>query len=253
MAIGRILFLLTAWGMPTAAAAQDAEVHTFHCLHSCPTGTPASNDLVVRERYTLSSNDETKFADWVAYRITAQSLGGGNRSWRADPWLDPTETLEPDDYTGVGDLEIDRGHQAPLASLGGGGLAAETNFLSNITPQMAPLNQNPWRYLEDAERDLQRSGRRPVYVLTGPLYEAPRAPLPAADEPHRVPSAYWKVVVTDDGRLSAFIMGQDLPRTAAYCDQRATLDEVERRSGLRLFPRLVRRNFRSLDSALGCS
>jgi endonuclease G, mitochondrial len=253
MAIGRILLLLAAWAVPVAAAAQNPEVHTFHCLHSCPTGTPASNDLVVRERYTLSSNDATKFADWVAYRITAQSLGGGNRSWRADPWLDPSETLEPDDYAGVGAVQIDRGHQAPLASLGGGGLAAETNFLSNITPQKAPLNQNPWRLLEDAERALLRSGRVPVFVLTGPLYEAPRPPLPGADEPHRVPSGYWKVVMTEDGRLSAFIMAQDLPRSALYCDQRATLDEVERRSGLRLFPRLARRNFTSLDSALGCS
>ncbi len=38
-----------------ATAADNAEVHTFHCLHGCPAGAPATNDLIVREIYTLSS------------------------------------------------------------------------------------------------------------------------------------------------------------------------------------------------------
>jgi len=30
-------------------------LHIVHCLQGCPTGTPTSNDLVVREIYALSS------------------------------------------------------------------------------------------------------------------------------------------------------------------------------------------------------
>ena len=41
--------------------------------------------------------------------------------------------------------------------------------------------------------------------------------LPEADEPHVVPSGYWKVVLAEvDGELraAAFIMGQDAARSA---------------------------------------
>lgn len=246
-----VLFL--SFNVP-AALAQDAEVHTFHCLHSCPAGAPATNDLVVREIYTLSSNDDTKFADWVAYRVTPETIGpSGGRSWAADPWLAPSETLEPPDYEGApAALSIDRGHQAPLASFSGTAHPEHTNLLSNITPQSAALNQGPWVRLEDAERRLARSSAGPVYVLTGPLYERNMTPMPRADEPHRVPSGYWKIVMTEDGRLSAFIMESGIARNAPHCGARVPLADVERRTNLRLFPRLAVRNFTSLDAAVGC-
>jgi endonuclease G len=245
--------MLLSYNVP-AALAQDAEVHTFHCLHSCPVGAPATNDLIVREIYTLSSNDDTKFADWVAYRITPQTIGSsGARAWRADPWLAPRETLEPPDYNGApAALSIDRGHQAPLASFSGTAHPEDTNVLSNITPQAAALNQGPWVRLETAERALVQRSAAPVYVLTGPLYERDMRPLPRADEPHRVPSGYWKVVMTQDGRLSSFVMDQGMARNAPHCGARAPLADIERRSGLQFFPMLRTRSFRSLDAELGC-
>jgi endonuclease G len=256
MAIGRTLCWLAAAALlPAPALAQGSEVHTFHCLHSCPTGAPATNDLVVREIYTLSSNDATKFADWVAYRITPQTIGpSAGRAWAADPWLAPEETLEPGDYTGaLAALGIDRGHQAPLASFSGTAHPEHTNFLSNITPQGSAVNQGPWVRLEDAERNLVRRSAGPVYVLTGPLYERNMPPLPRADEPHRVPSGYWKIVMTEDNRLSAFIMDTGMARAAPHCGARATVAAIEGRSGLHFFPDLARRAFRSLDAELGCS
>ena len=241
--------------LPGAARADEAEVHTMHCLHACPNGAPAGNDLVVREIYTLSSNDARKLADWVAYRVTAETIGsGGERDWAPDPWLAPDETLEPPDYDGANRaLRTDRGHQAPLASLAGTGRGDDTNLLSNITPQSSALNQGPWVRLENAERDLIRAGGLDtLYVLTGPLYEREMAPLPGADEGHVVPSGYWKVLVTADGRLSAFVMNQDMARNAPHCGARVPLEEVERRSGLSFFSRLFERQFLSLDAGLGC-
>ena len=72
----RTLFLGVAAFVVLAgpATAADGELHTFHCLWGCPVGTPATNDTIVREIYTLSSNDFTKMADWVAYRITPQTI-----------------------------------------------------------------------------------------------------------------------------------------------------------------------------------
>lgn len=252
------VFLATWLAMAGIASADEAEIHTFHCLHSCPMGTPATNDLIVREIYTLSSNDRTKFADWVAYRVTAQTVGPSEgRRWQADPWLADEETLEPEDYDGAPrTLSIDRGHQAPLAALSGTPFAEDTNILSNITPQRSALNQSSWQRLEARERVLATQDTDPLtlYVLTGPLYERVFQPLPMPEgaERHRVPSGYWKVIATEDGRMSAFIFEQETPRAANYCDMRVPLEEVELRSNLTLFPRLQERAFASLDEALGC-
>lgn len=251
---GAALAALLAAFVAAPAAAGNGELHTFHCLHGCPLGAADIDDIVVREIYTLASNDLTKMADWVAYRVTPSSIGpSGERKWSADPWLDPDETLEPGDYDGASQaLGVDRGHQAPLAGQSGTPFAADTNILSNITPQGAALNQGAWQRLEARENDLARSANIAAYVVTGPLFERVLPSLPGADERHRVPSGYWKVVATQDGQMAAFIMETDAPRSLDYCAARVTLDEVELRSRLALFPRLERRAFTDLSPALGC-
>ncbi len=110
-----------AVAVPAIATANDAKLHTFHCLSGCPVGASATDDIIVREIYTLSSNDLTKMADWVAYRVTKETIGAsGDREWRADPWLETNETLGPSAYDGASEvLHINRGHQAPLASFSG--------------------------------------------------------------------------------------------------------------------------------------
>lgn len=251
---GAVAFAVAMSAAPSARAQAQAELHTFHCLHGCPVGAPAIDDIIVREIYTLASNDLTKLADWVAYRVTPDTIGpSGERKWSADPWLSPEETLEPKDYEGAPDaLEIDRGHQAPLAAFSGTPFAADTNILSNITPQGSALNQAPWQRLEALENDLARTENTAVYVLTGPLFERPMPALPKADERHRVPSGYWKVVATADGRVASFIMNTSAERSLDHCETRTTLDEVEMRSRLALFPRLAKRGFEDLSPALGC-
>lgn len=215
-----------------------------HCLVECPSGAPLTNDLITRQIYTLSNNGNTKFADWVAYTVTAATIGRTQtRNWKADPLLPSSKTLEPEDYAGANaTLHTDRGHQAPLASFTGTPFGSDTNFLSNITPQKADLNQGPWERLESAERRLaQQPAREALFGLTGPLYERTMPQLPRADEPHRIPSGYWKIVSVQQGdtiEVAAFIMDQDTPRGDHFCDHLTTVDEVEQRSGLDFFAAL---------------
>lgn len=237
----------------TPAAADNARLHTFHCLQACPVGAPENADINVREIYTLAADPLTKLAVWVAYRVTKDTIGlSQGREWNADPWLAEDETLEPDDYDGSNAaLKVDRGHQAPLAAFSGTPFWADTNKLSNITPQVNALNQGSWQQLEARETKLAREKNVAVHVLTGPLFERLMPALPKADERHRVPSGYWKVIMTADGRLTAFIFDQDTPRNARYCERRVTLDEVELRARLLLLP--MRSAARApLDADLGC-
>jgi len=258
-----VALVLLVGGVAGNASAQ--EIHAPHCLLGCPLGGPVSNDLIVREIYALSSNDQTKFADWVAYKVTAGSIGPTqNRNWKADPALDPSETLEKDDYRRANAvLGTDRGHQAPLASFTGTLHWHDTNYLSNITPQMAALNQGPWENLESRVRGLARSrGETGVFVMTGPLYERAMAPLPEADEAHTVPSGYWKVVAVIDGgtiSVAAFIFDQQTPRDSDVCTHIKTIREVEQRSRLDFFHALqkagqdqIETGPATLKAKLGC-
>ena len=214
----------------------------FHTLYGLPLGTPESNTLIARPIYCLSNNRETKFADWVAYRIDAQTMSGDSktkRNWKADPNLAEDETLEPDDYKGAhATIHTDRGHQAPLASFKGTNYWHQTNYLSNITPQKSALNQGPWKQVEDEVRDL--AAKQPVYVMTGPLYERETEALPGANEPHRVPSGYWKIIAVQSFQgqpieVVAYIFDQNTPRSDKPSNHLVTVDELETRSGLDFF------------------
>lgn len=212
-----------------------------NCAYGCPTGK--SGQLIERPIYTLQNNANTKFADWVAYKVTSQTIDGPTRSrnWRQDPSIPATQTLVPADYTNANAvLGTDRGHQVPLASFSNTAHWATTNYLSNITPQAANLNQGPWARLENAVRVLARSGQD-VYVVSGPLYEWHFGRLPATSKAHTIPSGYFKMIVTDNNgwvEASSFIMDQNTARNANYCSYEVTGFTVEHRSGLNIMPNL---------------
>lgn len=235
--------------LPVSSSGQVAEIHSEHFFYGYPTGTPPTNDLIIRDLYALSHNDDRKFADWVAYRLTAAEVVGSldlARDWREDPWLAEDERLEAggsnDDYRGAHAAEdYDRGHLAPLASFKASPKASQVNYYSNIVPQKGDMNQGPWQRLEQAERDLVCAGSV-LWVMTGTLHEGPVPPsLPNADEPHEVPSGFWKVLARDESNgiwVAALIFQQDTERNAEVVDHLVSVDEVESRSGLDLFREL---------------
>jgi len=255
----RLLFLIATVFIFADSVAQHsrAEIHCKHFFKGYPYGAPVSNDLIIRDIYAMSNNDETKLADWVAYRLTMHEVLGElevERKWRKDGWLAASETLEPrSDYTGSNKaIKVDRGHQAPLASFKGSRFASQSNLLSNITPQKAALNQGPWKHLEEAVRDLVRTGKT-VHVITGPLYERKMPQLPKADETHKIPSGYWKIIVMLGERngfeAAAFIMDQESGRKDAIISKLVAINEVEKRSGLDFLWELEDSEEESIESA----
>lgn len=215
------------------------ELHSIHCFYGCPGGTPSTNDIIFRHTYTLSSNDDTKFADWVAYTVDAARSSGSHRTsrnFKADPWLDDSETLEPEDFVRANAvLRTDRGHQAPLASFKATSHWDETNYYSNITPQRSSLNQGAWVRLENAERAFVADGERVLYVFTGPLYERPMAVLPEANEHATVPSGYWKIIFVEaeeEIHSAAFMFDQETTINSPVEDHIVTISTIEEAVGL---------------------
>ncbi|MHC8315065.1 DNA/RNA non-specific endonuclease [Pseudomonas sp. LB3P31] len=208
-----------------------------NCAVGCPIGGGALT--LTRYAYTLNNNSSTKFANWVAYKVTPSSSAMNRpRVWKTDPDIPPGETLAPADYTGANAaLKIDRGHQANLASMGGVFDWQSLNYLSNITPQKSDLNQGAWARLEDQERGLSRDPAvDEVHVMTGPLYEQFVGVLPRTDKQHTIPSGYWKIIFIgrspEQGLYASFVMNQDTPRGASFCDYQVTVAQIEQRSGL---------------------
>ncbi|WP_367158956.1 DNA/RNA non-specific endonuclease [Ferrovibrio sp.] len=236
----------------------------INCLQECPIGSPAHNTLLSRPTHTLSNNPETKFSDWVAYRVNPKNFGRGQRrNWQRDPDLAEDSTLAPADYKGIGtNLRADRGHQAPLASFSANAEWYKTNYLSNITPQYKQLNRGPWKHLEDAERKFAMNNKKiALYVVTGPLYERHMPPLPNAKKPHRVPSGYWKFIGFQEGTQvswASFVFDQRTKSSGRYCDHLESLKSLEQRAGLSVLSVDVPDHMRRLPSTtdlakgLGC-
>ncbi|GKV88502.1 DNA/RNA non-specific endonuclease [Pectobacterium carotovorum] len=223
---------------PTASAPAVAAATVDNCLVGCPTG--GSSQTLIRDAYTLNNNSGTKFANWVAYKITKTSQASGRaRNWKQDPNLPASDTLAPAAYDGANaKLAVDRGHQAPLAGLGGVSDWQSLNYLSNITPQKSSLNQGAWVRLEDKERALANSaGVSAVYSVTGPLFEKNIATLPNAPAV-QIPSGYWKVIFIgtspDKGEYAAFLMDQSTPKAANFCNYQVTVDSIEKKTNPKL-------------------
>ncbi len=242
------ILLVTCFFAFTSAKASN--ITAVHCPLGCPT-SPAKNAQVYGHLYALSNNAETKFADWVAYEVDVVNFGESpGRDWSADPLLKDTETLEELDYkdSSKPPLNADRGHQAPLAHFAGNRYWYELNYLSNITPQDKDLNQGPWKALEDAERKAVVY-REPLFVITGTLYEKSMPSMPGADEPHKVPSGYFKVVYDLKGNAAAFAMEQSTGRDESYCAKMIPLVELDKRLGFKL-PTL--KHSQAISKRLGC-
>jgi endonuclease G len=230
--------LLTALLIASPVEAIPLEnIHLELCPFGLPLGTSDTNDLVVRDIYALSSNPDTKLADWVVYRLDPTSVIGEpvkERNWKPDPLIDPTRTLEPPDYSGANEAHgYQRGHQAPLAAFKGTRSWSKTNYLSNITPQQGALNMGAWEALESLERNLASTGE--VFVMTGTVYRSEMPALPRADEPHRVPSGYWKIMVVGypaHTRAVGFFFSQDTPRRRLSRDDAVSIRDLEELTGL---------------------
>jgi len=221
------------------------EIHCKHFWNGMTEGTSATNDLIIRDCYAVSTNDETKFPDWVAYHLTSREILGDlslNRKWETDLWLDEDETLEasPDAYFGAyTTLRYDRGHLVPLTSFVGSRDAQQVNQYSVVVPQRMGLNRGAWLKVEDWERQLV-NWYGEIYVLNGTLYEDNMPPLPNANEPHRVPSGFWKIIVFEDYRPRAisFVFKQQTARRAQPSKHVVSVEVIEKLTGLTFFPDL---------------
>lgn len=195
--------------------------------------------IVRHDAYVASYNPETLIPDWVAYELTAEETEGrlerDGISFRMDPDLRGKSAMR-EDYSGSG---WTKGHMMPAADASFDRDAMEQTFyFTNICPQSGALNAGDWQYLEKKTRQMaQKYGR--VWVVTGPIVGENRYGS-IGDRDVVVPDAFFKALLVEkNGGYSsiAFVMGND-DRRYFLSDCALSVDEVEVRTGLDLFPAL---------------
>jgi len=176
---------------------------------------------------------------WAAYRVTDIDLQDSPpRPDAFTPDLRTTARIESQVYSNSG---YDRGHMAPnyaIATRYGQRAQEETFQMSNICPQRHALNAGTWKQLEQriATNYAGRFGE--IWVQAGPVFGASPEKLRRRVA---VPEAFYMIVVDESGgrvRAEAFIFPQDTPAAAKMDDYLASVDEIERRTGLNFLSEL---------------
>lgn len=247
---GVALFLLLTLSI---APGEAAELRIAHCIYGCPVGSSAENHLVLRPIYALSYNTRNKVADWAAYRVTSGSIGIASslsRQALVDDFIE--DTLSEADFVDADAVGLTRAQFVPLVNFAGTPYWNEVNYMSNAVARSRNLSQGAWYGLEWSIRNLVNRENE-VYVVTGPIFrDTPVVASLETQKQHRVPDAFFKIIVSSDERATAFIFDQDLPVHVHHCDNRASIEEIEEATGLQFFPENPRLISGELDTSLGC-
>ena len=154
--------------------------------------------------YSFSWDYKNLVAPWVAYPLCKEhSPTGGDRSneWGVDPYL--PKNLQPVLYRGFSSSsgQYDRGHQIPSADRKATSnkehymANVATFYGTNMTPQLASLNQHSWKNLEEKVR-LWAGRSDTCYVVTGCITKgSTRTARDNEGKSVTVPTHYYKAVL----------------------------------------------------------
>ena len=214
-------------------------LHTLAQSDNLELGAPGTADKVIdREGYALGYKSAWKTARWVTYRLTddevLNQVARRSEEFAPDPQIIGGPQLE--DYRGSG---YDRGHLAPAADMKWSQRAmTECFYLSNMVPQDRGNNGGIWNEIENTVRGFA-CAEGSVFVATGPV--TPERPVLSVGKGRvAVPTELWKVVYdeTPPQKMIGFIVPNRSVKGKPK-DYACSVAEVERRTGLRFFPKLT--------------
>jgi endonuclease G len=227
---------------PGVGARADTAFSSVHLALGEPTDGDPSDDVLVDHRvFVLSYNPARRVANWVAWRLVAEDLGGAPRRERfhADVLL-PAGMPGPRARDYAGGPLYDRGHLCPAGDRTSNAAAsAETFVMTNVQPQLHTLNVGPWERLEEFERSLARPGLQ-VLIVAGGLFDAPPETLPSGVA---IPRANFKIIVVLRREETAADVTWSTTTYAVIMPNRATvagvswthylvaIDQIERETG----------------------
>lgn len=200
----------------------------------------ANGQIVHHQFYSLAYVEKHEQAAWVAYEVSRKRLNSKKvpraKKFRPDYDVDSRSAYHRD-YSNSG---YTRGHLAPAGDMNFHQTAMQESFyMSNMSPQIRPFNNGIWRELEEQVRDWGRKFEH-LYVVTGPILSDIKKTI-GKENRVSVPSEFYKVILdlTDpEIKAIAFIIPHEKSEKHLH-DYAVSIDEVEKRTGLDLFPVLL--------------
>lgn len=213
--------------------------------------------------FSLEWDKANRTQRWSAYTITKKTITKGwDRSnwngavwkgtvWNGDPFQE--DSIIPSQYrTTLYDHRsngYDRGH---IVNSNDRLMCKEANgqtyYLSNIQPQLNGFNAGVWLNMENKVHSwgAALSAQEVMYVVKGgTTQKTSKVPQPFLSDPNcrvPVPAYFWMAIVKKDyyGRLTgiAFWAQHKVDRSTNLSSYQITIDELESRIGIDLFPNL---------------
>ena len=205
-------------------------------------GPPAPSDIRILDRgeFVVGWSDSLRHPVWCAYHVTrdARYENAKRPGFAKDKSLPRAPT--PNDYTKSG---YDRGHMVPnyaIVTRYGESAQRKTFLMSNIAPQSPALNRGAWREIEHRIADLWTARYGEIWVIVGALSpESGGETIPGSGID--VPTDYYQIIISQEGmdvRALALIFSQEIGWDAWPARHIATIDEIERLTGLDFNPEL---------------
>ena len=183
--------------------------------------------------FTVMYSGITRTPLWSAEHLTKDRLERAEHLPRQNNFheenqlpFDQRATLG--DYKGSG---FDRGHMSPNGDMGTREQQFNSFSLANIVPQNSYNNQNPWRLLEEATRELIKQ-EGDAYVITGAAFRGNQI---RKIGNVLVPSDIYKVVYFPKRQAAGVYFS---PNDASGQVNVISLAELNEKIGLDLFPSL---------------
>ena len=199
------------------------------------------SEVIHHQFYSLGYNEDFEVPNWVAYKLTEESLKVKNvpraKRFKTDNEVD-NRSAKHSDYSHSG---YTRGHMAPAGDMAFSTEAMqESFFMSNMTPQTAALNAGIWRELEENVRDWAYDNDE-LYVVSGPIFDSSNPKRIGKSTKVAVPDAFFKALLDIEGSKKKAI-GFIIPHEKSDLHLReyaVTVDAIEKLTGIEMFDDLM--------------
>lgn len=197
----------------------------------------SSGEVIKHKFYTLSYIEEHEQAEWVAYKLTRESLRKQRvkreKRFRQDD-LVSTLSAKHNDYSHSG---YTRGHLAPAGDMAFNKDAMRESFyMSNMSPQIKEFNGGIWRELEENVRQWALKDDE-LYIITGPVLNHNGIIKQIGYNKVSVPKQFFKIILDlkkPQQKAIAFLM-PNKKSVAPIKDYVVSIDEIEELTGLDFF------------------
>ena len=221
---------------------QSQDIHSKHFFYGYPKRIPFENKIIIRDLYIASYDPNTKNSDWVAYVVDKDYIGKSKKITLTEEFfLYEDERLELDDFRDAfSTLDYDKGHLIPVRSFSKSRhFKANLSPLTVISPQKMTLNRGILRKLDEKVDNFASKMDINVYVISGTLYLEDITPLLAADEGHKVPSHFYKIISFRSSEVGIKVFALKFPQLiepkTELSEYLCTVDELEYMTGYNFF------------------